>query len=214
MPVHRIVIDPEDFYRELCLHVGYLFMTWASFENTLSGVLKLHLANVISEDPNETSTIAMSSAIFGSMRFKAARDAINRIIASQPPKPLKAGKLGKIFEHIGNVEKFRDYFAHQSIQPTGQSLDGRWQITTMMTAKDLSKVQFFQFTTDAVEKAWTDVNLAMSALTDRDVTGVSLIDSLIGDDPLPAWHYKPSLLKPVHHSKASPPPGFVPPLQP
>lgn len=213
MSVSRISIDPEDHYRGFCLQVGHLFMSWARLEGLLSGILKLHLANNVSEDTSQTRTIALSSAVYGSMRFKAARDTINRILTTEPARKTRAARLTAIFAHLGNIEKLRDYLAHQQISPVRQPMDGNWQISTLFSAKDLTKTAFFHFNTAAVNAASSDLTEALIRLGGRDV-GTSLIDALIGDASPIAWQYKPSMLRQVHQSKAIPPPELEPQLPP
>ncbi|HMG48785.1 MAG TPA: hypothetical protein VK614_15160 [Allosphingosinicella sp.] len=167
-------------------------------------MLKLHLANNVSEDTSQTRTIALASAVYGSMRFKTSRDTINRILTTEPPKKTKAARLAAIFAHLGNIEKLRDYIAHQQISPVSQPMDGNWQISTLFSAKDLTKTAVFHFKTEAVNAASSDLTVALQRLGGRDV-GTSLIDALIDDaSPIP-WQYKPSMLKQVHQSKAFPP---------
>lgn len=194
-------------YRELCMGIGHLFITFARLEGVLTATLKLHLANRISGKAKEAEDIVLSSAIYGSMRFKAARDTIKRIMTTEDtPQPVVKFVLS-VFEHVGHIETFRDYIAHQTTVPAIEGR-GHWQVTDSITTRTVKDPQVRVFTLDAVVAAASDLVTAGNRL------GGGLIGKrLYGDgfDASPvSWQYTPSMLRLVPRNKMRDPQGLAP----
>lgn len=188
-------------YLELCTQVGHLFLSFANLEGVLAAILKLHMAQNIDPEANKHGSIALASAVYGSMRFSTARDIIKRITATEAQSPQKLNFLIDLFAQIGEVQKFRDMLAHQQLSPANPSgIDGEWQISNLFTTKDIHNPHVFTFTLDVVNAASGDLMLATSRLGGQVVTE-ALIDGVVQNlAPIP-WQYKPSMLKRVPRNK-------------
>jgi hypothetical protein len=204
--------DLDEEYRKFCLNVGHLFTSFARFENMLLACMKLHLMKNIDHGTDDQKRSAkLASAIYGSMRIKASRDAINRILkAESAPAELKS-YVTKIFSQVGHIENLRDQIAHQQVVPAHSDMDGYWQVSNHATTRDLTEIKFYVFDTNVVFDAASDLTLAGECLacepiTDRLFAGLT-------DFSQPAWRYKPSMLKLVPHSKLRIPPEQSPPLK-
>jgi hypothetical protein len=168
--------------------------------------LKLHLANRICGNAKAVDDIALSSAIYGSMRFKAARDTIKRIMKTEAtPKPIENFVLSA-FEHIGHIETFRDCIAHQTTVP---AIEGRgfWQVTDTITTRTVKDPKVRVFTSDAVVAAALDLVNAANRLGGN-LIGDRLYAGEFDVSPV-SWQYKPSMLKLVPQSKMRNPQGRV-----
>lgn len=193
----------DDEYRLFCLNVGHLFTAFARLENTLTGSLKLHLSFNFAK-PGDTRSMKLASAIYGSMRFKASRDTIKRILVVEGAAKETTALLENVFAQIGHIESFRDKIAHQTVTPAHSGMGGFWQVTDMLNTRDLVKTQAWVFDTDALAHASRDLLLATDIIGGRNVN-VPLFGDLPDLAP-PAWQYKPSMLKLVPRSKLRTPP--------
>ena len=77
-------------------------------EGTLTAALKLHLAMRMKDGNPSASEVALTSAVYGSMRFKAIRDTIKRIMHVEETPKRNADFVRLLFEHVGHVENLRD----------------------------------------------------------------------------------------------------------
>lgn len=182
-------------YADLCNAAGHLFIMFGRLEGTLSAVLRLHLGNQLAVV--DGSMVALPAAIYGSMRFKAARDTMKRIMNLQKvPDETKRFVLG-VFEHVGHIETFRDYLAHQILAP---AVEGSpfWQVNDTVTTRDTSKPKVYLFTAEAIRAAGDDLLTASERLGNSNLTR-KLFEGLDGA-PVP-WRYKPSMLALVPQSK-------------
>lgn len=138
--------------------------------------------------------LELASSILGGMRFKQSRETVNRIVAIQPENEAKRRWLTEAFSHLGNIEKLRNYLAHQQTSPINEELDGAWEISLLFTSQSPAKALRFEFETDVVKAASNDINrIAQKISTNPDVK--NLIDRLVQSvEPL-VWNYKPSSLK-------------------
>ena len=186
-------------YRELCTLVGHLFIAFARLEGTLSSILKVHLAQQI--DQSETvESIALSSAIYGSMRFKAARDTIKRIASSEENSKESLDLALKIFAQVAQIEDFRDKIAHQQMTPAYDGASAYWQITDVTSTRDIRNPKVYVFDSDAVGAAAEDLLIAGSRLG-KNSTKTSILSGLSSDLSPVSWHFKSSMLKLVPLSK-------------
>lgn len=196
--------DAADEYRLYCANVGHLFTAFARLETTLTGSLKLHLAINI-EKPGTPRAMKLASAIYGSMRYKASRDAIKRILAAESASKSLVAHIEGVFAHVGHIENFRDKIAHQSVSAALNGKDGFWQVSDVVNTRDLVKTQVWAFDTSAVGAAANDLFLAEAIIGGRPVAG-KIFDGLTDLSP-PTWRYKSSMLKPVPQSRLIVPPS-------
>ena len=190
-------------YRLYCLNVGNLFTEFARLENLLTSALKLHLAFNIGS-PEDVSAMRLASAIYGSMRFKASRDTIKRLFEVEDSPKLRVQFVENIFAQVGHIEAIRDKIAHQMVMPAHSDLGAFWQVSDMVTTRNIQQVKVWVFNTDAVFAAAKDLNTIGDILGKRPITN-KLFDHL-AEFALPSWRYKPSMLKLVPHSKLKIPP--------
>ena len=197
--------EPSDEYQLYCANVGHLFTAFARLETTLTGSLKLHLAINI-EKPGTPRAMKLASAIYGSMRYKASRDAIKRILTAESASKGLVAYIEGVFAHVGHIENFRDKIAHQTVSAAHNGKDGFWQVSDVVNTRDLVKTQVWAFNTSAVGAAANDLFLAESIIGNRPVKEKTF-DGLTDLSP-PPWQYKPSMLKSVPQSRliAPPPP--------
>jgi hypothetical protein len=186
-------------YRNYCVRVGHLFAAFSRFETGLTATLKLHLANNINEQ-NGAQAKRLSAAIYGSMRFKASRDNIKRILEIEGADRSIRDVSDDIFLQVGHIEAFRDKIAHQIVAP-GFSGGGKafWQVSDYITTRDSAAPKVWVFDNDAVAAAGHDLVVAGDAIGPRPVEG-RLFTHLAGAQR-PAWQYRPSMLKLVSHNK-------------
>jgi len=190
-------------YRLYCLNVGNLFTEFARLENLLTSALKLHLAFNIGS-PEDVKAMRLASAIYGSMRFKASRDTIKRLLEVEGcPKP-RVAFVENLFVQVGHIEAIRDKIAHQMVVPAHSDLGAFWQVSDMVTTRNIQQLKVWVFDTDAVLFAAQDLNKIGDFLGKRPITN-RLFDHIAEFSP-PSWRYKPSMLKLVPHSKLKAPP--------
>ena len=115
MGASRITLTPDDYYSELCLATGHLFLLFGALETQLTGTLKLHMAKNLSDDDTKSEPLFFASAVYGSMRFNNSRDVIKRICVAENAEDKKLEFLSNIFAQVGTVQDLRDKLAHQSI---------------------------------------------------------------------------------------------------
>ena len=182
-------------YLELCAQVGHLFLSFANLETVMTSVLKLHMAENLSGDPNPTSGIRLASAVYGSMRFTQSRDTIKRVIATELHSERDLEFLTGVFAQLAHIQAFRDMLAHQSLQRSNpERIDGTWRLSNMFTTKDLSKPLVYEFTLVAINAASADLKTATRRIGNQ-VAKKNILESILGDtSPIP-WRYKPSMLK-------------------
>lgn len=186
-------------YRELCACVGHLFICFARFEGALSAILRLHLANNTALDRYES--VALSSAIYGSLRYKAARDTIKRLLKLQKADKHLIEFIERVFAHVGHIEEFRNKIAHDTIVAVHEEHvtdDGFWQVSDQSTTRDIRNPKIYVFNADLVADAANDLVTAATRLG-QNVENALLFDGL-NIEPIP-WQYKPSKLKLVNLDK-------------
>jgi len=187
--------DVNDQYRYLCLAVGHLFISFGRLEGVLSSILRLHLANNIA-DLDKANSLVLSSAIYGSMRFKSARDTVRRLAKSEGVSPEMDTYLDSIFSHVGHIENLRDKLAHQAVVPVHPdhlTQDGDWQVSDQTVTRDIKNPKVYVFSSDLVTDAANDLIAAADHL------GVRVEKKLFENikiEPL-SWLYKPEKLKHV-----------------
>lgn len=157
--------------------------------------------------------VGLASAIYGSMRFSAARDIIKRIMKTEEtPKPLSDFVLG-IFEQAGHIQDLRDRIAHHTVAPAYKGADEYWQVTDAMTTKNIKEPKVYVFSENAVALAADDLVLAGDRLGTA-LVGPRLFISDGFDASPPPWQYRPSMLKLVPQNKLRNPLGHLRPPPP
>jgi hypothetical protein len=184
-------------YRELCCAVGNLFITFGRLEGTLSAILRLHLANNFAEHLSDHEGVALSGAIYGSMRFKAARDTLRRLAKAEGTTEKTNAFLDDVFGQIGHIENLRDKIAHQTVIPVPDehaTPDEYWQVSDQTVTRDIKKLKIYVFNTDAIIAAAQDLVTSAACLGNYS-QGKKLFESVV-PEPV-SWRYKPSMLKHV-----------------
>jgi len=172
-------------------------------------MLKLHLGSRMSGEKMSVEAVALSSAIYGSMRFRAARDIIKRIMKTEgTPKPAMDFAL-KVFEQVGHIEDLRDRIAHHAVVPAYKGAEEYWQVTDAMSTKDIREPKVYVFSEEAVVKAALDLIVAGDRLGGT-VVGPKLFADSDFDVSPPPWLYRPSMLKLVPQNKLRSPLGPSP----
>lgn len=189
----------NDAYRALCMGVGHLFINFGRWEGALSAMLRLHLAEAAGSSMGDKVAISLSSAIYGSMRYKAARDTINRINVVEALDGASSIFLEGVFAQAGHIEGLRDKLAHQAIVPSIDAEHGYWQVSDQTVTRDLKKVKIYTFDVEAVIAAANDLNIATDRLGNR-AASPKLFGEL-STEPI-AWQYKPSMLRHVQIGRA------------
>lgn len=187
-----------DEYRIYCGNVGHLFAGFARLETTLTSTLKLHLAINI-EEPGTPRAMKLASAIYGSLRYKASRDAVKRILTAESASKEMVAYIEAVFAQVGHVENLRDKIAHQTVSAAHNPKDGLWQVSDVVNTRDLVKTQVWAFDTTAVGAAANDLFLAEAIIGGRYVSG-KLFAGLTDLSP-PAWRYRQTMLRSVPQSR-------------
>lgn len=191
--------DLDDEYRKYCLNVGHLFSGFARLETLLAASLKLHLMRLLDGSCDKNRSARLAGAIYGSMRFKASRDAIKRVLKAENAPTELTQYVTDIFIQAGHIEDLRDKIAHQQVLPAHDDMDGYWQVSDQASTRDLTNVKFYVFDTIAISSAASDLGLAGECLGKNAIKGPLFAG--LTDFSQPAWRYKPSMLKLVPHSK-------------
>jgi hypothetical protein len=198
-------------YRMFALMLGHLFITFARLETSLASLLKLHLAAAMG-GIMKIENVRLSSAIYGGLRFAAARDAIKRIAAAEDVSEKTVNFALGIFAQVGHIQDLRDKLAHHLVAPAYDGTDGYWQVTDAPVTRDIRKPKVYVFDSETLQHAAADLTAAEGRFGGRIVMKGHILQSLEHDlSPIP-WRYKPSMLKLVPRSKLRAPPE--PPLPP
>lgn len=182
--------DGRNEAQRFCEAVGQLLLAFAGVENQLQALLKLHLMQQITTDPDDSKVVGMVAAIYGSMRFSASRDTMKRIMAVENTPNEHAVFAKDLFDHLGNIQSLRDMLAHQALEmPDG---DGPWTLHDVFTTRDTSKPKTFALRTDDLTLAGYDLFAACDRIGGFEAEGTLFSG---GDTSLVSWLYKPSMLK-------------------
>ena len=153
---------PEELehFRDLCTMVGALFITWARLESEMAATLR-HFLTYRMRDKHKG--LVISSAIYGSMRMKASRDTMKRLATELRYGPKLAGFHEAFFTQIGHIEDLRDKIAHNVVKSADEKLDGHWTVSDLATTRTISKYKTYEFESEALVAATTDLKHAASA---------------------------------------------------
>lgn len=189
-------------YREFCTAVGHLFISFGRLEGTLSAILRLHLANNFADHLGQREAVRMSSAIYGSLRFKAARDTLRRLSKAEGVSDDVEKFLDAVFTQVGHIEVLRDKLAHHVVVASAdEEAEGYWQVSDQAVTRDLSKIKVYVFDDDAVVAAAFDL-IAVGHRLGGYKQGTNLFTKdALSLEPI-AWQYKPSMLKQVRRGTA------------
>ena len=194
---------PAADYDQFCREVGKLILGFGNLENTLSICLKWHLRDaMIILKPNHAASL--SSAVYGSMRFKSSRDTIKRILKAERAGDQLAAFLAGAFVQMAHIEELRDKIAHQAVIEPRESHSGQWEAWDVFTTRDPENDRVWSFSLDAVAMAADDSHAFVERIsTYLDVHRENVNSTLFGNlDVSPiAWRYKPSTLKLLPRSK-------------
>lgn len=186
--------DPTQ-YPKLCLAAGNLFITFAALENAMNSRLKLHLAYLINPAGEDPFAMSIGLAIYGSMRFKTARDTMKRImVVEKAPKAIQDA-VQAIFNQIGEIEKLRDLLAHQALSPYGEPPNQVLSLMTLFTSRDAGAAKRYEVNETVVSLAANDLMTAINRTWCKgDRKAALFTEPTFDPSPIP-WQYKPSMLK-------------------
>lgn len=202
---NRMNADIDREYQLYSLHLGHLVNTFGRMETLLMSALKLHLAMNIGS-PTDVRAMQLAASIYGSMRFKAAKDTVKRILEVEEGPAQRRKIASEVFEQLAHIEDFRDKLAHQIVTAAHSDLGAFWQVSDHVTTRKLRSLKVWVFDTVALKYATSDLEAAAQLLGHKPVTN-QLFDHLDHAE-LPKWSYKSSLLKVVPYTKLRwPPPG-------
>ncbi|MEA3034921.1 MAG: hypothetical protein QOH04_680 [Sphingomonadales bacterium] len=181
------------YYPALCLAIGRLFLAFGMLEVSLAAGLRLHLQRCMAGEVGDNKSLEIAYTVYGSMRLKAARDALKRMLELERLGPQREAFRAAFFAHIGHIEDLRDKLAHQFVEKAWEEDDGNWVVSDSTTSRSPKSIKFYIFQTSAVVCAAADLEIAAHR--------IGAIIPTIGDrwkefdlSP-PPWRYKPSMLK-------------------
>jgi hypothetical protein len=179
--------------------IGHLFITFARLEGALAAMLKLHLADKMGGFL-DVERVALSSAIYGGMRFAQSRDTIKRLAATEKVDKATQDFALAVFAHIGHIQSLRDMIAHQQLVQGFEGSGADWQLVDSITTRNIKEPKVYVFDTNAVAVAGDDLNTAAQRLGGEAKTG-HILQALERDlSPIP-WRYKSSMLRLVSQSE-------------
>jgi hypothetical protein len=184
--------DLNRHYNDFCTCVGHLFITFARLEGTLASLLRIHLSNTLMPSTADHQAAQLASALFGAMRFKAARDTLRRIVTVRGATPEVEGFLDGFFAHLGHIENLRDKLAHLMVVPSEDPAEGYWQVSDVTVTRNLKNLKVFVFDTSAVHFAAADLVTAAHRLGGGKFS--ELDPSTLDISPV-AWRYRQEMLK-------------------
>lgn len=187
-------MDGEDAYTSLCRLTGHLFLRFAALETALSVMLRMHLSDNIG-DTEKPDGLRLASAIYGGLRYSAARDHIKRIMEVESTGAVEKAFVSSAFQHISHIQNLRDQLAHRHVNGAYTGGSGMWQLVDFATSKDISKPQVHLFHIGSVFYAAEDLTTAMERLCSYNPgTGCLFPTGAFDTSPIP-WRYKSSMLK-------------------
>lgn len=195
--------DLEAEYQNYSLNLGHLINTFGRMESLLTSALKLHLAMNIGS-PTDTRAMQLASAIYGSMRLRAARDTVKRVLDADDAPTARRARVEKVFEQLGHIESLRDKLAHQIVTPAHSDLGAYWQVSDHVTTRKLKQIKVWVFDTAAISHAAADLDKAAHFLGAMPIS--DRLFSHLDEAALPNWKYNASMLREVPHSKLRVPP--------
>jgi hypothetical protein len=181
----------DELITKMCEATGRLILAFAQVETVLSACLRFNLSNKIDVrlSPNTTG---FAAAVYGSLRFKASRDTIKRVVHEERKlTEAQIQNLGDVFEHIAHIANLRDKLAHQLavIPPTKPDV---WLLSDTYSTRRFHSRQTWQITSENVQEAASDLAAARELFMVGLTSGILLKN--VPETP-PTWRYKPSALK-------------------
>jgi hypothetical protein len=177
----------------MCEATGRLVLTFAQIETVLSAGLRFNLSNKVGAAPAGNPT-GIAAAVYGSMRFKAARDTINRLVHEEGALTERQTEvLGAMFEHIAHIANLRDKLAHQ--YATNQDDGGDvWLLSDSFTTRRFHARQTWRIA--AIDVHWAALDLAAARRIFMNNLGGGVLFKKLPETP-PTWRYKPTALEPL-----------------
>lgn len=201
----RFEVD-QDEYELLCQRAGHLFIMFARLEGTLAAMLRLHLVARMGATLGELSSIEdaeaadVASAVYGSMRYQAAKDAIKRMIVIQRIPLDVRENIDLVFNQIGEIQKFRDLIAHQQLMRFELQKPHFWCLSNIVTTKSILSRKVLEFHVDIIADSTDDLKVIHDLFGRGPVVGTDIIPDPERFLVPPTWRYKPSLLAQIDPS--------------
>ncbi len=197
-PYHVSSLDDE--YKNLCVVVGHLFLTFGRLEGVLSAVLRVHLSNRLSPTSEGSYDIGIPAAVYGSMRYSNLKDTVNRITSYEEMPAVQKSFLGSIFKQCGDIQALRDVIAHQQMMGFDKSTDA-WEWAGLTTTRDPKNTPIYQITANSISHAAWDLGIASDRIGVLQ-TEPKLLQPNLNIEPI-SWRYKPSMLSLQLHDAVS-----------
>lgn len=171
------------------------FLALGEFNNAYTGVehhLTCCIKNTISREMKDDRSEWLINATIGGMRMAAAKDTIKRILRVQKATEGRRKLVDKMFAHLGDIEWLRNRLAHNVTLLRGNDDKHMLINFDFASAKEEEKSEFVGFMPVVLRRASLDLHAIKTVMDDL----MSMHHGSIPDAelPLPAWHYKPSLL--------------------
>lgn len=203
---HSPQIDAKGHYAELASAVGSLFLQWALLESEMAASLRHHLTKKMRA---RKQGYIMSCALFGSMRLKASRDTIKRVITELEYGEAALKYHTEFFSQISHIEDLRDRLAHHITIKSNKDYDGIWCACDVVATRSFKNYKIYEFDTETVFLAATDLRIAAG------VVGGFLTSAADGRlPPMPTWRYKSSMLRLLPRRRQLSPQSMMLPPEP
>lgn len=191
-------------YERLCLQVGHLFIMFGRLEGTLSSLLRLQMSHRLAGGAKRGTTkskesVKIAAAVYGSMRFQAARDTIKRLMDIQNLDPEHREGVDSIFIQMGHIQALRDALAHQQIFKAYKDKLDVWYLSDVATTRAFKTAHFRVFHLSAIAHATADLDAATHLFGSEMIRREIIAKPARFAEPQP-WQYKPSMLVQTHHS--------------
>lgn len=191
---------PQIEYDLFCRRVGHLFIMFARIEGSLSSSLRLQLLSRLGTSPESIDlnksfdSFNISSAVYGSMRYQAAKDMFKRMMDIQNIESSLRQNIDITFNQIGEIQKFRDILAHQQVMRLENQQENIWYIQNAVTLKSITGIKVQKFHVDVIADATDDLSLILDIFGNGPVVSNDIIPDPTRFETLPKWKFKPSLL--------------------
>lgn len=166
-------------------------ISFANLENVMTAMLKIHLGRRLDPEGESSASMRLASTIYGAMRFKVSRDAVKRLMRVEMVGEEAIQVAGKLWDQIGNIQSLRDMIAHQSLEPR-EAISDEWILTEFFTDRHIDEPKRYRVKTIEIGFASSDL-IAAAGTISRVIAGGDLVS--FASAALPAWRYKPSMLR-------------------
>lgn len=182
---------------------------FSRLEGTLSAMLRLHLLSRMGgsvddmENGKHWNEFFTAGAMVGSMRYQTAKDTVKRMMDIQNITQSIRENIDKVFNQAGDIQKFRDMLAHQSLIRYTDQEPHYWFLSDIATTRAPISTRIWRFHVDTIAYAYDDLGAIHLLFGKGPVVTNDIIPDPDRFSELPAWKYRPSLLTLVDLSTLS-----------